>query len=262
MGTQFNAYLENKLPHERINFIDRIYNLWANLIIYLIDFLTLSLSTKIISISKYCAGETKKLYFRKTDSIIYIGANHIKSKQTPVAQKNSSINLLSVSRITPYKGFDKLISTVNHFPNKLTLTIVGTNVKPSYFAYLKRRSKKNIKFFINLSDQQLAHLYQKSDIYITADKYLFFGLPIVEAAFFKKGTIAFSHAAAAELIENGKTGFLVTSEDKLKKALVNLIKKPNLIKTLGNNAYLKVHKDFTWQTIALKYQQLFEEWFK
>src|SRR3990167_3760397 len=24
MGTQFNAYLENKLPHERINFIDRI----------------------------------------------------------------------------------------------------------------------------------------------------------------------------------------------------------------------------------------------
>ena len=34
------------------------------------------------------------------------------------------------------------------------------------------------------------------------------------------------------------------------------------MQTLGRNAYLNVEKKFTWQTIALKYQQFFEKWFK
>ena len=260
MGTQFRAYLENKNPEE-INIFDSLLSKLIDFYIYLSEFTSLHLSNKVIAISKFAGQEATSLYHKKVDKVIYLGGNHLKI--TP-AKNSQSLNLLTVSRITPYKGFHILIEVLKLLKTnkRVTLTIAGKKEKSNYFRYLKKIVPKNVLFVTNPSDKELANLFQTCNLYLSADRYLFFGLPIIEAAFFKKGTIAFSQAAAKELIKNQKTGLLVTSQEEFIKSLTKLINQPHQMQTLGRNAYLNVEKKFTWQTIALKYQQFFEKWFE
>lgn len=260
MGTQFRAYLENKNPG-KINIFDSLLSKLIDSYIYLSEFTSLHLSNKVIAISKFAGQEATRLYHKKVDKVIYLGGNHLKI--TP-AKNSQSLNLLTVSRITPYKGFHILIEVLKSLKTnkRVTLTIAGKKERSNYFRYLKKIAPKNVLFVTNPSDKELANLFQTCNLYLSADRYLFFGLPIIEAAFFKKGTIAFSFAAAKELIKNQKTGLLVTSQEEFIRSLTKLINQPHQMQTLGRNAYLNVERNFTWQTIALKYQQFFEKWFK
>ena len=269
MGTQFGAYLENKLPNQNINILDRIANLTVDAFIYLSELISAHLSNQTVAISHYCAEEMERLYRRKVNDVIYLGGNHFPAKfpqynQVLGTRNQKQFHLLSVSRITPYKGFHILIEVLKSLKTnkRVTLTIAGKKEKSNYFRYLKKIAPKNVLFVTNPSDKQLVNLFQTCNLYLSADRYLFFGLPIVEAAFFKKATIALNYAAAKELIINQKTGLLVTSQEEFIKSLTKLINQPHQMQTLGRNAYLNVEKKFTWQTIALKYQQFFEKWFE
>src|SRR3989338_4997657 len=260
MGTQFKAYLENKNPG-KINIFDSLLGKLIDFYIYLSEFTSLHLSNKVVAISKFAGQEAIRLYHKKVDKVIYLGGNHLKITPTNNSQ---SLNLLTVSRITPYKGFHILIEVLKSLKTnkRVTLTIAGKKEKSNYFRYLKKIAPKNVLFVTNPSDKQLVNLFQTCNLYLSADRYLFFGLPIAEAAFFKKATIALNYAAAKELIINQKTGLLVTSQEEFIKSLTKLINQPHQMQTLGRNAYLNVEKKFTWQTIALKYQQFFEKWFE
>src|SRR3989338_2251482 len=105
MGTQFGAYLENKLPNQ-INIFDSLLGKLIDFYIYLSEFASLYLSNKVIAISKFAGQEATSLYHKKVDKVIYLGGNHLK---ITAAKNSQSLNLLTVSRITPYKGFHILI---------------------------------------------------------------------------------------------------------------------------------------------------------
>lgn len=253
MGTQFDAYLEKKLPNEPKNQQDIILNSLINTYIRLNELITVKLSTRVIAISKYTGLELKRFYKKKADRIIYLGGNHLLKVKTRKDADTKTLKLLAISRITPYKGFHILIEEINKLKN-VSLTIVGTVEKKNYFKYLKTISKPNIIFKNETTDKEISKLYSNSDVYITADHNLFFGFPIAEAAFFGIPSIAFLHAAAGELIENKKTGYLVKNKSELNSAINKYLKNPKLIENQGKLAKIKAENNFNWSKIATEYQ--------
>lgn len=256
-GAQPNAYLERKNPDEQITIKDRLLNQLANLYIYLNNAILIYLSTHIVAISKFAAQEVKKLYRKQAHAVIYLGTTSFSSKKQSTKKEKDSIAILSVSRITPYKGFHLIIEAIKKIKNgrKIILTIVGSQPKISYLKCLKKIGKEMVRIIIDPSDKELSLLYQRSDIYVTADRYLYFGLPIFEAAQFGKPTVSLNLAAANELIVHGKTGFVANNLDEFSYYLQKLIEDEKLRNKLGNNA-LQWSKTFSWEECARKWEKV------
>lgn len=262
-GTQFDAYLERFVPKQPILLHQKIINLAANIFIYLIDFMSFRLSSAVVAISRYAKREGETLYRRNVAAIICHGITNFSTKA--VLEKNErNIHILSVSRITPYKGFHLIISALNQI-NKgkpFTFTIVGSQPKTNYVAYLKKLAGSWLKIIIDPPDRALARMYQKSDIYATCDRYLYFGLPIGEAARFGKPAVSLKSCAANEVIKHGHTGFIAENSQELSMYLEKLIRNSKLRQRMGIQARDWIQR-FTWERsgkewekILLKYARL------
>lgn len=259
-GTQQDVWLDKIFPKTPSAF-DEIINRFLNLVIKIIAFIQLSIPDKIITQTEFCAKELKKLYGKKAPVIFWGDAPpHIRRIKTPPTKKGG-IHLLSVSRIVPYKGFHLLIDLVKELNSKfdLNFTIIGSHPEKKYLSYLNKTKSKNIKILVNPEDTILAQNYQKCDIYLTCDKFLFFGQPILEAAYFSKPTIALNYASAKEIVLSGKTGIVAQDLIEFKKALIALIKNPKQREKLGKNAqkFAKVH---SWENSAADYNQYLQKW--
>jgi len=255
MGTQFNALLENTIPNQGISFIVKTLNAVVNVYIYLVGFIIYRLSAGLVAISKYAAHEGKHLYKRNANMVIYLGTAFFQKHNTKTLRKKDYISLLSVSRITPYKGFHLIIEAIKKIKTdrKIIFTISGSQPKQKYLAYLKKIGGKNIRIIIDPPDQELARLYQNSDIYVTADRYLYFGLPIIEAAQFGKPTVSLNFAASKEIIAHNKTGFIANNINEFSNYLQKLIENDSLRNALGRNA-LQRSKEYTWEICAKNWE--------
>ena len=198
-GSQFDAYLEKKSPQEKTSLSDRLLNFAANALIYLIEISSFRLANAVVAISNACAKEGENYYRRKIDKIIYHGTSKLPQMERGKAVSKTT-KLISVSRITPYKGFHLILEALKLLRDPTQLTIAGSQPKAKYLKYLKKIGGNNLKIVIDPSDSQLAKLYSASDIYVNADRYLYFGLPITEAASFGLPTVSFDFAAAKELV--------------------------------------------------------------
>lgn len=275
-GTQLNALSEHFFP--RVPLWIRALDLFANLFIRLRTQLMVLFADSIIPISQAASRDLQKLYKQKPDATILLGSTpqnfslHKNSKKHKKKAKskteNQKLNLLSVSRITPYKGFHHLIKAFNQvsadFPD-IKLTIVGSAPQTNYFKYLKSVAGKHIEFKLNLKDQDLIKLYQQTDIYLSADKYLFFGLPIWEASSFSIPSVAIKHQAAPEAVKHKKTGFIAKNQKQLEKYLLILLEDSSLRRKLGKNAYKLAQKhswDYTAQTYEIAYKNLITRFYR
>ncbi|OGM10026.1 hypothetical protein A2159_02945 [Candidatus Woesebacteria bacterium RBG_13_34_9] len=249
-GTQFDAYLERSFGNN--SNLNRALNKLVNLIIYTKTKLILSLSTKRTSISKFTKSEARRLYGSLSDLIYLSGASNLVYSQ----KKDLIFTILAVSRFTPYKGFDGIINAFNKLKKTNTrLVIAGSSQNRRYLELLQKKSNKQIKIIRNPSDQILSKLYSKASCFVSFDRYLFFGMPICEAETFSLPILAYNAAAAGELVEHGKNGYLFISETELTKYLNLLITKPKLRLRLGKQAFIK-SQNYTWKITAKNYEKL------
>lgn len=255
-GTQFDAYLEKFLPNQKIPIFHKWINAIFNCLIYVIELMSFRLSEAVVAISHFAANEGKILYKRKVFKIIYHGSNSflLPARKSPITK---IIKLISVSRITPYKGFHLLIDALKKIPVKFRwhLTIVGSQPKLAYISYLKQLHRKNISIQINVSDQKLARLYALSHLYVTCDRYLYFGLPIFEAAHFGLPAIVFNYAAANEVVINRVTGLIVNNQTELSRCIKEVIEQPALRQKLGIQAKKRAQK-FSWTICAKEWEKV------
>jgi glycosyltransferase involved in cell wall biosynthesis len=255
MGTQFDAFLENNLPNQNISLISQILNKIVNIYIYLVGLMLIRFSNGVVAISRYAAKEALLLYKRRVDNTIYLGTTYFQKKIVTKRGNKNTISILSVSRITPYKGFHLIIEALNQVKTKRTirLIIAGSQPKQRYVEYLKKLGGNRVEIILNPSDKRLSELYQQSDFYVNADRYLYFGLPIMEAAHFHRPTVSLNFAAANELVVHGKTGFVANNFDEFSYYLQKLIENEKLRNKLGYNA-LQWSKTFSWEKCAKEWE--------
>lgn len=265
-GTQLDAYLERITPGQKPSLWQKFLNFLGNQALTALERIEFNLSTKVIGISQYTQNEARKLYGRRIP-FVYLAVDSSPLPETnPQKQKvkNNRFFILSVSRITPYKGFHHLIQAVKDIQNQvnypLELWIAGSLEKNAYLDYLNRIKTPKTKLFIDITDEKLTTLYQNCDLYATCDRYPFFGLPLLEAAIFGKPALALDFCAAPEIIDDEKTGLLAKDLKDYRKKLLRLVKDKKLRIKLGQNARRKVKKDFTWKEMAKQYEEIFKKY--
>jgi glycosyltransferase involved in cell wall biosynthesis len=161
-----------------------------------------------------------------------------------------------VGRISPEKRVDRAIEIARRA--NLTLKIAAKIDKAD-----QRYFEKQIRHLLNQPHVEYLHEVgeeQKSSLIGNAKALLFpidwpepFGIVLIEAMACGTPVIAYNHGSVPEIIEHGKTGFIVDSIDKAAEALQNI----HLISREECRAAFE--KRFTATVMAENYVRLYEK---
>jgi phosphatidylinositol alpha-1,6-mannosyltransferase len=158
------------------------------------------------------------------------------------------IVILTVGRLHPRKGQMMTLEALQMLPaevrRKIEYWIVGGRRKGNYEDKLRARagqdSELTVRFFGNIPDEELADVYERSDIFaLTSVSHgqgvEGFGLVYLEAAAHSLPIVAHRIGGVAEAVRDGVTGLLVTPERpaELAAAFEKLIHDVPLRKRLG-----------------------------
>lgn len=217
-----------------------------------------------VTISKFLQKEMKEIFHRET-GLVYLGAETDQfnsSVKLGSKKSNGVINILSVSRLVPYKGFDLLINIFKEVAKshpQMKLTIIGSVADPIYLKKLRQLQDKRIKIILNPTDKELLSYYQNCDIYASADLWVPWSLTPLEASFFAKPLLGLDRGAMSEIIKSGENGFVAKDHSQYVQYLTSLVTDKNLREKMGRNAKERVAKNFNWDKCAAAYLTLYQQ---
>lgn len=151
-----------------------------------------------------------------------------KSAVANTQKKHDVVNMLFIGLIRPYKGLDVLLDAYERMANderkKLHLTVVGEAWKDKD-ALMERLERLKITADIRfVSDQEMADYIAANDVvvlpYLSAT-----GSAVIPASYFcGRPVLATKIGGLTEVVEDGKTGWLVDANDveALKEKMVSL----------------------------------------
>lgn len=211
----------------------------------------------IITNSEFTADEAVKAGAQNQKiEILYPCPNIIAVEETVPTEKNI---ILSVGRLVPRKGFDKVIEAMPEILRAVPdaeYQIIGDG---PYAAGLKQLAEKlgvseRVKFFHSISDADLPEFYKNCKIFTMPARRIGgdvegFGIVYLEAALFGKPSVAGNVGGAPEAVLNNQTGLTVDPESssEISEAIIKLLKDENLRQNLGRAARERVLTEFTWE---------------
>ena len=163
----------------------------------------------------------------QSKSIISPGAVRRTLKTIKPDQDKSSSNftIITVARIHPRKGQDRMLKAINQlepsFKNKIMYYIVGPVVDHSYYKQLLEYAESNninAKFSGEVDEDRLSGLYRQADLFaMTSRPYKKsiegFGLSYLEASANGIPIIAHKTGGVEDVVKNGVNGLLVDPDD-------------------------------------------------
>lgn len=226
--------------------------------------LQLRLASTVVAMNEFTADDARRRYGVRTRSIP-LGSTTPRLTPTGRAVPPHPFTILSVSRFTPYKNFHLILDAFAELRRAVPdaeCILAGIPERGAYLDSLRRRAGAGVSFRIRPNDAELTALYESSDAYVTADRNLFFGLPVAEAAAFSRPVVAWDFAAAREMVRDGETGFVVASVGAFAERLVRLAQHPVLRQQLGDAGRRHAAEHFRWERTAEAYRDLFHSMLK
>ncbi len=167
--------------------------------------------------------------------------------------------ILWLSKIAPEKGIAEAIDIAKLSGENL---IISGNILPNYADYFNFRIKplingKKIQFAGASDFKKKIELIKNAKVFIFPVKRPEpFGLVVIEAMACGTPVIAYKEGAMPELIEDGKTGFLVSSVEQACQALKK-------IKTISrNDCQEHIKKNFNLKRMVNRYEKLYKKMLK
>lgn len=166
--------------------------------------------------------------------------------------------ILSIGRLSPWKGFDALIDV---FPDLLRenpdfkLVIVGEGEeKENLESRIKNLELEDrVKLIGKVDHKEIPFYFKAADIFILNSAYEGLSHVILEAMQFGVLVIASNKGGNPELIKDGFNGFLVeyNHKEQIKKAILKLYQDKNLAKKFIENSQERA-KEFSWENLVEK----------
>jgi glycosyltransferase involved in cell wall biosynthesis len=229
-GVKIVCFIHDILPLEFPQFFlqkDRkVFESWLNVI--------LKISDKVICNSEVVANKLKtrlETIGRKNTSVSYVhlgcdikNAKHIENlgqEDLNILEKISKPYFLIVSTIEPRKGHKQILKAFEILwerDNNINLVLIGKKgwMVEDIIDHIEHHPQKNKKLFWfgYVSDNLLANLYRNALAIIMASEGEGFGLPIIEAAFYKLPIIARDIPVFREIAKDGAFYFRDTTDPK------------------------------------------------
>ena len=172
-------------------------------------------------------------------------------------------NVLFFGRIVPYKGIEYLIQAGKLVAKQIadvTITIAGGGDWTNY----EKQIEGDSHFIVHnrfIPDNEVAQLFQKASLVVLPYTYGSQSGVVSIAATFKKPVIVTDVGNFAEMVEHGKTGLVISPKDSdaLAEAMIRLLADDKLRKQMGDNAYNLVKERFSWDAIAKRTLEVYEE---
>jgi len=192
------------------------------------------------------------------------GVNSIYRRFIKSKVKEEDHLILFFGRIWEYKGLRYLIEAEPLITEKVpTAKIVIAGKGENFRKYAKMMVHKE-KFIIYnqfIPTGMVAELFQRASIVV---------LPYIEASqsgvvplayAFKKPVVVTDVGSIPEVVENGRTGYIVPPEDpkKLAEAIIDLLEDKEKRKKMGENGYKKTEEELSWDSIAVKTIEVYKK---
>jgi glycosyltransferase involved in cell wall biosynthesis len=176
--------------------------------------------------------------------------------------------LLSVGRISPYKGLTETVKAVSMLDKRfhdVAFLIVGPKFGEAYFRYLlnlvnELDLKERVIFTGNISHADLPQFYAASDVFLFPTR----GegnhpLALLEAMASGLPIISSKIPSIIEILSQ-KEGLLIDTHDarNISEAIAKLLDDPETRFKLGENARKKAEKEFSWDAVCSKMMVLLE----
>ena len=169
------------------------------------------------------------------------------SEESDVVLDSNKFNIVSVGRLHPMKGYDRLIEAIyklkeDNLLENVVFRIYGDG--PLYETLKEKINNLNLNNYVFLMGKVMnPYKYIKnSDLFVLPSVYEPFGLVIVESLTLHVPVLAAENAATSKLICNNKTGLIVNNSidgiyDGLKKFILNRSLVDEYKKNLENYKY-------------------------
>jgi len=243
-----------------------------NMIAKFIKQLVLKHATEVVVNSSATKKRCLEIYNDKEYQVIPMGVNLNTFSKIPLKKpKSSSLNVLYVGRLSEEKGVKYLIEALKILKqqgDKFKAQIIGSGPEENQLKKLALSSKltsEYIEFTGWIDRKKIAGYYSKADIFVgpsiesdTGWKEAL-GVVFLEASAAGLPIIATRTGGIIDIIKDGETGFLVEqrSASEISNKLIEL-QNPELRKRLGKNAQSYVNKNFSWESVAERYNKLLE----
>ncbi|MFA6285073.1 MAG: glycosyltransferase family 4 protein [Parcubacteria group bacterium] len=218
--------------------------------------LVLRKSDRNIAISEAVKKFVQHLSERKECDVLYRGFETEKLEKIPPSsefqKKPDEIYILFVGRLIDGKGLPDLLEAFSHLSEpKIRLLLVGDG--PQKENLLQQAENLNIaekvSFLGYRKYSDTISILKLADIFVNPSYTE--GLPttVIEAALCKKAIVATNVGGTDEIIENGRSGYLVQPKDieTLGKKIDELIKSKSLRDKFGQAAFEDNVNKFNWE---------------
>lgn len=206
---------------------------------------------KVVCVSRPVEQVMKEYYGLNQTTTIYnpIDTESIlrKAKQSVKTEIPSSFNIVSVGRLVPQKGYDRLIpiiSRLRHGGLNVQLYIIGEgNERKHLEAIILKEELQDVVHLMGYMSNPYS-LMAKMDLYVCSSIVEGYGLAIAEAMTLGLPIISTLCAGPKNLLEDGEYGMLVNNnKDALYDGICRIIESPILLEELKNKSIEK-RKDF------------------
>jgi len=203
---------------------------------------------------------------------IYPGAEDTRSlNETNIPSINGNPILLTLSRLEKRKGHANVIAIISklqkYFPN-IQYIIAGSGDELKNLKQLVKELKleNNVIFVGNVNNQEKKYLLKRTSLMImptinemSSRSIEGFGISYLEAAFYRVPSIASNIGGTSEAVLDNKTGIVINNIEDLFEKIKLLLNDNALLSTLGNSAYERVTKEFTWSNVVKNYLVLINQ---
>ena len=220
-------------------------------------------SELILPICDYLKKRTNEKYPNKKSEILYQGINPKNwYYEKGIELKHPCIGLVQSANIwEKTKEMLLLTEIMNQFP-QITFYWVGDG--PYRNEVLPKLEKfENFKWLGSLDyPKKIRQFLSEIDVYALITGIDMSPLTLLEAQLMKKPVIATNVGGIPELMDNGKTGFLIEKNNSidLKKKIMLILQK---IETndMGDEGRKFVEENFDWEVIAKKFKETLKDYF-
>ncbi|MDH4223768.1 MAG: glycosyltransferase [candidate division Zixibacteria bacterium] len=172
----------------------------------------------------------------------------------------------SVGRLHPSKGHSILIqsmSTVIREFRKTRLLIIGSGSQRMELENLARELKisEHVTFLGLKSPAEVIEIIRDVDLFVLASNWEGFGIAVIEAMALCKPVVVTAVEGLREVIEDGRTGFLVPpgNPHALAERIIYLLKNRDLSVEMGKEGRKRVEALFSLDNMIMKLERLYQD---